>query len=115
MGLDAESAKSFKIVDYSTEKVSIVSKSDPKEARPTAIWKAFDSRATAKEGEFIQAVKKYAEDQKRRVVSAINNSKLEDTIKSGGAYNAEVESILRTVFDDKANKALKSFSKNVFV
>ena len=108
LGLDAESAKSFKIVDYSTEKVSIVSKSDPKEARLTAIWKAFDSRATAKEGEFIQAVKKYAEDQKKRVVSAINNSKLEDTIKSGGAYNAEVESILRTVFDDKANKALKS-------
>ena len=78
------------------------------DARLTAIWKAFDSRATAKEGEFIQAVKKYAEDQKKRVVSAINNSKLEDTIKSGGAYNAEIESILRTVFDDKANKALKS-------
>lgn len=78
------------------------------EARRIAIWKAFDSKATSKEGEFIQAVKRYSATQKKRVIEALNSKRLDDAISSGVAYALEIESALNTVFDDKANKALKS-------
>lgn len=93
--------------------IKIVSDSEDKpvkkdEARRIAIWKAFDAKATSKEGEFIQAVKKYSATQKKRVIDALNSKKLDDAISSGGAYSVEIESALSSVFNDAANKALKS-------
>jgi len=78
------------------------------DSRRIAIWKAFDSKATSKEAEFIQAVKRYSASQKKRVIDALDSKKLDTAISSGGAYVTEIESALKSVFNDSANKALKS-------
>jgi len=105
--------KSREIEDVKKKTITIVSenkeavtKSQKNKARREAIWKAFDSRATAKEGMFIEAVKKYSEGQKPRVVSAL--SSLDSSIESGKGYDKAIDSALDSVFNEKANKALKS-------
>lgn len=97
--------KSREIEDVKKKTIKIVSKSNNK-ARREAIWKAFDSRATAKEGMFIEAVQKYAKGQKPRVISALDS--LNASIESGNGYDKAIDSALDSVFNDKADKALKS-------
>jgi hypothetical protein len=88
-----------------------VTKSVNKNARREAIWKAFDSRATAKEGMFIEAVKKYSEKQKAQVITAIKGLDiLIKAVKAEGDDDDEygIDDELDTVFTEKSNKALKS-------
>lgn len=76
--------------------------------RLTAIWKSFDARATAHEGEFIDAVKRYAKDQRKRVEEALGSTKIESAIENRTAYDTAIESALDSVFGATADKALKS-------
>lgn len=77
-------------------------------ARREAIWKSFDARATSKEGEFIQAVKKYASNQKPRVINALKSKELDSAIENNSGYDKEIDDALKSVFNPEANKALKS-------
>lgn len=82
--------------------------SDAEESRKEAIWKSFDARARAHEKEFIEAIKRFSETQKKRVVEALNTKKVNDTLRTGTAVGIEIDHALDTVFDVNSDKALKS-------
>jgi len=76
--------------------------------RLTAIWKAFDARATAHEGEFIEAVKRYAKTQKEKVQDAFKSKEMDVALETGKDIDREIDLALNSVFDKDADKALKS-------
>jgi hypothetical protein len=113
--------KSREIEDVKKKTITIVSenkdaiiKARKNKARREAIWKAFDSRATAKEGMFIEAVKKYSGKQREQVLSAIGSFNIPTKAIRSKAEDGEdeedygVSDTLDKVFTDKANSALKS-------
>lgn len=98
---EAKNIVAVKIIDSDTVNIlfdDVKKESFFDEARITAIWKSFDARARAHEGEFIDAVKRFSKDQKKRVVDSV----------SGIENEKDIDKKLDTVFNGAADKALKS-------
>lgn len=106
IGIDTGGAKGliFEIVDKSIEHEEIeieITHNKASDPRKVAIWKAFDARATAKEGEFIEAVKKFSKKQKTLFVDAINTYE-------GTDANTAISKGFSSAFGPSSDKALKS-------
>jgi HK97 family phage portal protein len=88
--------------------LALIRTKSEREARRNAVWKSYDARARAHEQEYINAVKKFSGEQKKRVVAALNSKKVSDAIRDRTAIQTEVLSALQSVFNEQTNKALKS-------
>ena len=71
-------------------------------ARRKAIWKSFDARATSHEPEFINAIKRYADGQEKRVKEGLKSA-----IDNHATLTDAVNQTLENNFNDEAHKALK--------
>lgn len=86
----------------------VIEKDEERDARFAAIWKSFDARARAHEGEFIDAVKKFSAMQKKKVVDALNSKRVSEALRTGNAYETEIDAAINGIFDAATDKALKS-------
>lgn len=86
----------------------VIEKDEERDARFDAVWKAFDARARSHEKEFIEAVKKFSATQKKKVVDALNSKKVTDALRTGNAYETEINAVLDGIFGPSTDKALKS-------